>query len=156
MKEITLVKGNLHKPEVIALLQDHLDQMAGTAPPESRHALDLSGLQQPSVHFYSAWLGDQVVGCGAFKQLDNGHAELKSMKTATSFLRKGIAKTMLNHLVAQAQQMGITQLSLETGSMAFFDPARAMYSGFGFQECPPFGDYKEDPNSVFMTLKLDA
>ena len=156
MKKISIIKGNLDKPGVIALLQDHLDQMAGTAPPESRHALDLTGLQQPSVHFYAAWSGESVAGCGAFKQLDAHHAEVKSMKTSTEFLRQGIARAMLNHLVAEAKQRGITRLSLETGSMSFFDPARALYAGYGFVECAPFGDYKLDPNSVFMTLTLNS
>ena len=155
MQAFSLTKGNLDKLEVISLLQDHLDQMAGTAPPESRHALDLSGLQQPSVHFYTAWSGAQLAGCGAFKQLDATHAEVKSMKTASTFLRQGVAQTLLRHIVAQAKSMGIERLSLETGSMAFFDPARAMYSSFGFTECSPFASYKEDPNSVFMTLMID-
>ncbi len=151
MTQLSMKKGGLEHPAVIRLLQDHLDQMAGTAPPESRHALDLSGLKQSDVHFYGAWVGDDIAGCGAFKVLDNDHAEVKSMKTATEFLRQGVAGQVLAHLMAEARGLGIKRFSLETGSMGYFEPARAMYQRLGFELCAPFGNYKEDPNSVFMT-----
>ncbi|GGX73618.1 GNAT family N-acetyltransferase [Saccharospirillum salsuginis] len=149
-----IVLDNLEGPEVADLLQDHLDQMAIHSPPESRHALDLDGLKSPSVTFWSAWDGDNLMGCGALKELDARHGELKSMKTANAYLKRGVAKALLRHILAEAERRGYRRVSLETGSMAAFDPARRLYANFGFTDCDPFADYVEDPNSVFMTLEL--
>lgn len=146
---------NLESPQVIALIREHLAAMEPTAPPESRHALDVTGLQRSDVAFWSIWDGDTLAGIGALKQLSPEHAEIKSMKTATAFLRRGVASSMLEHLIQEAKKRGITTLSLETGSMAFFEPARTLYRSFGFAECGPFGSYVVDPNSVFMTMRLD-
>jgi putative acetyltransferase len=150
----TIKKDNLTGPEVAALLEDHLREMALHSPPESIHALDLDALRKPEITFWSVWDKDELVGCGALKQLGAHHAEIKSMRTAPSHRGKGIAKQMLKHILSEAERRGITRLSLETGSMAAFDPARRLYSGFGFVYCDPFADYKEDPNSVFMTKEL--
>jgi putative acetyltransferase len=111
-------------------------------------------LRKPEITFWSVWDKDELVGCGALKQLGAHHAEIKSMRTAPSHRGKGIAKQMLKHILSEAERRGVTRLSLETGSMAAFDPARRLYSGFGFVYCDPFADYKEDPNSVFMTKEL--
>ena len=148
--------GDLDGPEVQALLREHLSSIAPTAPAESRHALDLSGLRDPSVTFWSIWDGETLAGFGALKHLTASHAEVKSMRTAASHLRRGVASLMLNHLIAEAAAKGYTKLSLETGSMAFFEPARRLYESFGFVPCDPFGDYRPDPNSVFMTLSVLA
>jgi len=145
---------NLDSPEVLALLREHLDSLAPTAPRESRHALDVAGLRSPDVTFWSIWEGRELAGFGALKRLTHTHAEVKSMRTAASRLRRGVASTMLRHLIQEAVSRGYSRLSLETGSMAFFDPARRLYASFGFIPCPPFGDYKPDPNSVFMTMQL--
>jgi putative acetyltransferase len=150
----TIKKDDLTGSEVAALLEDHLREMNLHSPPESVHALDLDALRKPEITFWSVWDRDELVGCGALKQVDAHHAEIKSMRTAPSHRGKGIAKKMLEHILSEAESRGITRLSLETGSMAAFDPARRLYSGFGFVYCDPFADYKEDPNSVFMTREL--
>ena len=136
------------------LLQEHLQSMAQHSPPESVHALDIEALRKPEVTFWTAWEGDDLLGCGALKQLDPEHAEIKSMRTASSHLRKGVAKAVLNHLLQEARNRRYCQLSLETGSMQAFEPARKLYTGFGFTYCQPFADYIDDPHSVFMTRAL--
>lgn len=147
--------GSLDDPQVIDLIREHLAAMEPTAPAESRHALDLSGLSDDSITLWSIWDGNQLAGIAALKRLSPKHAEIKSMKTAKSFLRKGIASQLLSHIIEEAKQSGYQQLSLETGSMNFFAPARNLYSSFGFLECGPFEGYVEDPNSVFMTKYFD-
>ncbi|MCH8552894.1 MAG: GNAT family N-acetyltransferase [Natronospirillum sp.] len=146
---------DLESSAVIGLLQDHLAAMEPTAPSESRHALDLEGLRSPEITFWSMWDGTELAGIGALKQLSPEHAEIKSMKTAESYLRQGVASRMVRHILHEAKLRGYKQISLETGSMAFFAPARRLYASFGFAPCPPFGPYVEDPNSVFMTKYLD-
>ena len=143
--------GGLDHPAVVALLQEHLQGMAQLSPPESIHALDLDGLKGTDITFWSAWQDDELVGCGALKQLDATHGEIKSMRTASSHRRKGVAAAMLAHILAEADRRTYRQLSLETGSMQGFEPARRLYVRFGFQSCGPFADYMDDPNSVFMT-----
>ncbi|MEV5886566.1 GNAT family N-acetyltransferase [Streptomyces sp. NPDC052020] len=150
--QITL--DDLSGPEIIAFLDEHVREMRAITPLESKHALGLEGLRKPEVTFWSVRDGGAVVGCGAIKALDPDHAEIKSMRTAASRKRSGIASMMLTHIIAEARQMGFSRLSLETGSADFFAPARALYAKFGFEPCPPFGDYTEDPNSVFMTRLL--
>ncbi|HJR74793.1 MAG TPA: GNAT family N-acetyltransferase [Luteimonas sp.] len=140
--------------EIRELLQEHLQAMERTSPPESRHALDIAGLRQADVTFWSIWDDAELAGCGALKHLDSTHAEIKSMRTAIAHLRKGVASKMLEHLIAEARLRGYRRLSLETGSMDYFEPARKLYASFGFVPCAPFGSYVEDPNSVFMTKAL--
>lgn len=144
----------LERPEVLALLHEHLGAMEHTAPAESRHALDLAGLRGQDVTFWSAWDGPSLAGFGALKALGPDHGEIKSMRTSVSYLRRGVASAMLRHIIQAAGIRGYARLSLETGSMAYFEPARRLYARFGFQFCEPFGDYNPDPNSVFMTLLL--
>jgi putative acetyltransferase len=139
---------------IVALLHEHLRCMAEVSPPESRHALNLDGLRQPGISFWTIWSGPDLVGCGALKELDAHHAEVKSMRVAYAFQKQGVASQMLQHLIAEGQRRGYQRLSLETGSMAYFDPARKLYAKHGFTYCGPFGSYKEDPNSVFMTKEL--
>lgn len=145
---------DLRRPEVIALLQEHLRCMAEASPPESRHALDVEGLREPDVTFWTIWHDAELAGCGALKQLTPEHGEVKSMRTAGAYLRKGVASLMLRHLIKEAKRRGYTRLSLETGSMAYFEPARRLYASFGFDVCPPFASYREDPHSIFMTRWL--
>lgn len=128
--------------------------MAEHSPPESRHALDLTGLRTPDVSFWSFWDADALVGFGALKELDPEHGEIKSMHTATARRGQGIAAAMLDHIMAEARRRAYRRLSLETGSMAGFAPARALYAKYGFTYCEPFASYREDPNSVFMTRLL--
>lgn len=145
---------DLSDPRIADFLEDHLRDMRATSPPESVHALDLDGLRRPEIAFWSAWDAGTLVGCGALKRLDAAHAELKSMRVAASRRRGGIATSILVHLLAEARRAGYRRVSLETGSMAFFAPAHALYERHGFVRCEPFGDYRPDPNSVFMTLAL--
>ncbi len=145
---------NLERQQVIALLEEHLQDMYATSPPESVHALDVSKLKLPSITFWTGWDGEQLLGCVAMSQLEDGHAELKSMRTTPSARKQGVASRLLNHVIEQAKHQGIQRLSLETGSMAFFEPAHRLYEKHGFVYCEPFGDYQPDPNSRFMTLAL--
>lgn len=145
---------DLRGPEIAALLQEHLDDMALHSPPESIHALDLDRLRRPEITFWTLWQDGELLGCGAIKQLDATHAEIKSMRTSNRHRRKGVAATMLQHILVEAQRRGYRRLSLETGSPAAFAPARELYARFGFLACGPFADYVEDPYSVFMTREL--
>jgi len=145
---------DLMGPEIAELLSEHLQCTAKVSPPESRHALDLDGLRKPDITFWSVWEGLELAGCGALKELDAGHAEIKSMRTAKAHLRKGVATMLLQHIIKEAKRRGCRRLSLETGSMAYFEPAHRLYSKFGFKKCAPFASYVEDPNSIFMTKEL--
>ena len=147
-------RDDLRGPEIAQLLQEHLHDMHRVSPPESVHALDLESLRQPDITFWTIWDAGTLAGCGAIKELDPQHAEIKSMRTASAHRRKGVARQLLQHLLAEARQRGYTRVSLETGAMDFFLPARALYASFGFENCPPFSDYIADPNSVFMTKAL--
>lgn len=149
-----IVVDDLTGPEIAALLEAHVAELRSISPPESKHALDLDGLRQPDTVMWSVWEGDQIVGCAALKDLGDGHAELKSMRVATEHQGKGIASTLLQHVLSEARSSGFSRISLETGSMDFFAPAHRLYARHGFTNCGPFGTYKEDPNSVFMTLAL--
>lgn len=142
---------NLDSPQVIALVREHLASMTQTSPAESCHPLDLDGLRGMDVTLWSVWDGENLAGIGALKHLSPKHAEIKSMRTARSYIRKGIASKMLRHIILEAGKKGYKRLSLETGSMEYFEPARRLYESFGFTPCEPFGDYVKDPNSVFMT-----
>ncbi|WP_019415789.1 GNAT family N-acetyltransferase [Paenisporosarcina sp. TG20] len=137
--------------EVTKLVREHLHSMTLNSPPESIHALNLEQLKGPKITFWSAWEGNELVGCGALKELDDQHGEIKSMRTSSLHLRKGVAKRLLQHMIKEAKLRGYRRLSLETGSMDTFKPARRLYASFGFTYCNPFSDYTEDPNSVFMT-----
>ena len=145
---------DLRGREIADLLREHLRCMTSVSPPESCHALDLEELRHPTVTFWTAWHGSELAGCGALQEFDPTHAEIKSMRTAYAYQRKGVASQMLRHLMQDARRRGYRRLSLETGSMAYFEPARRLYAAFGFTNCAPFGSYIADPNSVFMTVEL--
>lgn len=154
-------KGSLNDTRVIALLHAHLLRARAETGPGSAHALDLSGLRAPDITFWSAWdgggpgdAGATVIGVGALKELSADHGEVKSMHTAEAVRGRGVGGAMLRHIIAEARARGMTRLSLETGSWPYFAPARGLYARHGFVECGPFGDYRSDPNSVFMTLAL--
>ena len=145
---------DLRGPEIIALLREHLRCMEQVSPPESRHALNLDGLRQPEITFWTIWHDATLAGCGALKQLTPHHGEIKSMRTATCYLRQGVASRMLTHILEEAKRRRYHRLSLETGAFPYFEPARKLYTNFGFKLCEPFADYKSDLNSVFMTKEL--
>ena len=146
---------NLTHPAVLALLDAHLEHMHATSPPESVHALNTDELRAPGITFWSAWEGDDVLGCAALKELDPGHGEIKSMRTASAHLGKGVASRLLQHRVGVAQARGYRRLSLETGTGEAFEAAHQLYLKFGFEECGPFADYTLDPFSRFMTLVIN-
>ena len=145
---------DLRGPEIIALLHEHLRCMEQVSPPESRHALDLDGLRKPEITFWTIWNGSDLTGCGALKQLDPHHGEIKSMRTASAYLRQGVASRMLTHIIDEAKRRRYRRLSLETGARAYFQPAHQLYASFGFSKCGPFATYKLDPNSLFMTKEI--
>lgn len=158
MSVIRILENDLASDQMIALIRDHLAhlrQLAPDSPPESRHALSLDGLRHHDVTLWGAWQAQTLVGCIALKTLDRRHGEIKSMRTAQGFERRGIASLLLEHLIAVARRRSLQRLSLETGSQPGFAAARAFYQRHGFRHCAPFADYVEDPNSVYMTRGLD-
>ena len=155
-----IVEGGLDDPRVVELVLTHLRRALSVTPRGSAHALDLSGLRVPEITFWSAWegAGDDaaLVGVGALKTLSGDHGEVKSMHTAEGARGRGVGSAVLRHIIAEARARGMTRLSLETGAFDYFAPARALYARHGFEACAPFGDYRPDRNSVFLTLALPA
>ena len=152
-----IAPDDLTGPEVVAFLEAHVAQLRSLGPPESTHALDLAGLRSPQVRFWSAYDAGELVGCAALKDLgpgDPGHGELKSMRTAPARVREGIAARVLSHVLDEARAAGFTRVSLETGASAFFGPAHALYRRHGFVDCEPFGSFRPDPLSIFLTREL--
>lgn len=147
-------RADFADPRLPEFLEAYLDELAPTAPAESRHALDLSGLQQPTVRLFVAYDGQDIVGTGALAAIEPGHEELKSMRTAPASRGSGVASRMLGHLLADARSRDVARISLDTGTMDFFRPARALYAKAGFVECEPYGRHVLDPNTVYLTLAL--
>ena len=145
---------DLRGADIRALLEDHLAEMHRNSPPESVHALDLDALRRPGITFWSAWDATGLLGCGALLELDRKHGEVKSMRTPQARRRTGAGRALLTHIIGVARERGYERLSLETGSVAAFEPAHRLYESAGFTRTGPFGAYVEDPNSVFMTLDL--
>ncbi len=145
---------DLSGPEIAQFLEAHIQDMKSASPPESKHALDLEALKASDITFWTVWDENKLIGCGAIKELDKTHGEIKSMRTSTPERGAGIGSFLLTHILEEAKLRGYTRVSLETGSMAFFEPARQLYKKFGFTYCDPFADYKYDPNSVFMSTSL--
>jgi putative acetyltransferase len=145
---------DLSRPQIHALLREHLRNMHEVSPPESVHALDLEGLRNSEITFWTIWEGAQLLGCGALKELDRLQGEVKSMRTPQTLRRRGAGRALLIHIIDVARARGYQRLSLETGSMAAFLPAQRLYESAGFSFCGPFGEYTNDPNSAFMTLAL--
>ena len=145
---------DLTHPAVHALLEEHMAGMRALSPPECVFALDLAKLRHPAISFWTAWDGDALIGCGAVRELDPAHGEIKSMRTPNALRRRGAAKAILQHIIATARQRGYQRLSLETGTHPGFSPAHVLYQNAGFVDCGPFGDYQPDPHSRFFTLQL--
>jgi putative acetyltransferase len=152
---------DLQDRRIAAFMEEHLEDMHATSPPESVHALDLQRLRQSDIQFWTAWLTDiaapapgRLVGTGALKSLSRTHAELKAMRTAAAVRGQGVARAMLEHILGKAVDAGCERISLETGTQPFFEPARRLYQRYGFEECAPFGSYRPDPYSCFMTRTL--
>ena len=153
---ILIGRDTPEREDVLQLLGEHLADMYATSPPESVHALDPAGLAGPDISFWTARENSRLLGCAALKRLAPGDAEIKSMRTTEAARGRGVASALLRHLLAEARDAGYRRLFLETGSQEFFVPARRLYGRHGFVDCPPFAGYQPDPNSVFMTLQLDA
>ncbi|HEX6812291.1 MAG TPA: GNAT family N-acetyltransferase [Planctomycetota bacterium] len=151
----TIRVDDLRSPAVLALLREHLALAAANSPPGSVHALDADALRGSNVTFWSVWLGSELAGIGALKQLDAAHGELKSMRTVRAHLRKGVATTLIRHMLQVAKQRGYRRLSLETGTTEPFAAAQALYQRFGFARCAPFASYRDDGFSICMTRTLD-
>jgi putative acetyltransferase len=149
-----ITPGDFTDPRVVDLLHYQFAKSQAHSGPGSSHALDLEGLQSPDITFWTAWDGETLVAMGALKQLSEHHGEVKSMHTAQAVRRRGAGSAMLGHIISVARSRGITRLSLQTGSWDYFRPAVALYRRQGFIECPPFGGYAPDPNSIFMALDL--
>jgi len=149
-----IVVDDLSGPEIAALLEAHLDDMRRHSPPGSVHALDLDRLRQPDITFWTAWDGTALMGCGALRELDAAHGEIKSMRTDPAYLRRGVAAALLDEIIATARARGYRRLSLETGRPAPFQPAHRLYEHYGFSECPPFADYVLDDFSICMTRDI--
>ena len=152
--EFLIREDDLTGAEVTALLRLHLDEMHQWSPPESVHAMPIERLRAPDVTFYSAWQGNRLAACGALKQLDLRHGELKSMRAHPDFRGRGAGRAMLDHLLGEARVRGYSRVSLETGRPEAFRPARTLYQANGFAECPPFADYAADAFSICMTRDL--
>lgn len=150
----TIKIDDLTHHAVQTLVAYHISGMLEQSPPESSHALNVQKLRDPAVTFWSAWEGDQLAGIGALKMLDAEHGELKSMRTAEAFLRRGVANKFLQHILQVARARGISRLSLETGTQPGFAACHQLYRKHGFVDCEPFAEYQPDPNSRFMTLVL--
>ena len=147
-------EDDLTGKEIADLLREHLENMHEITPPESVHALDLEALRSPDITFWTAWEGNELLGCGALKELDSKSGEVKSMRTAKAHRRMGVASKILEHIIKEAERRGYDCLNLETGAMPEFAPAQALYTRYRFEYRGPFAEYIDDPNSVFMTKRL--
>ena len=148
------IVGNFDNLEVNDLLKKHFVELRSVSPAGSTHVLDIDGLKDPSIKFWSLWENNKLIGCGALKFLEKGHGEFKSIRVADEFRKKGIGERIINHLIEEAKKLEISKLSIETGAGEFFAPARKLFNKFGFKKSEPFAHYKVDPNSCYFTLDL--
>ena len=148
------IEGNFDNSEVNNLLKKHFIELRTVSPEGSTHVLDIEGLKDPSIKFWSLWENNELVGCGALKFLEKKHGEFKSIRVADKFRKTGVGKKIIDHLIEEAKKLEVSKLSIETGAGNFFLPARKLFSKFGFKKCPPFAHYKIDPNSCYFTLDL--
>ncbi|NDJ25537.1 GNAT family N-acetyltransferase [Nostoc sp. B(2019)] len=154
MSRLHIREDDLTGKNIADLLREHLENMHEITPPESVHALDIEALRSSDITFWTAWDGEELLGCGALKELSSTSGEIKSMRTAKAYRRQGVASKILEHIIKEAQRRGYDCLNLETGAIPEFAPARALYTRYGFEYRDPFAEYINDPNSVFMTKKL--
>ena len=148
------IEGNFDNPEVNELLKKHFIELRSVSPEGSTHVLDIDGLKDPSIKFWSLWENNKLIGCGALKFLEKNHGEFKSIRVADEFRKNGIGERIINHLIEEAKKLKISKLSIETGAGEFFAPARKLFNKFGFKKSEPFAHYKVDPNSCYFTLDL--
>ena len=148
------IEGNFDNLEVNDLLKKHFIELRSVSPAGSTHVLDIDGLKDPSIKFWSLWENNKLIGCGALKFLEKAHGVFKSIRVADEFRKKGIGERIINHLIEEAKKLEISKLSIETGAGEFFAPARKLFNKFGFKKSEPFAHYKVDPNSCYFTLDL--
>ena len=149
-----IIENNFDNIEVNDLLTKHFIELRSVSPDDSCHVLDIKGLRNPSIKFWSFWDNNQLIGCAALKFLDNEHGEFKSIRVEDRFRGKGIGEKIISYLINVSKKEGIKKLSIETGSGDFFSSARKLFKKFGFKTCVPFADYKEDPNSCYFNLEI--
>ena len=149
------IEGNFDNPEVNELLTKHFVELRAASPEGSAHVLDIPGLKVPSIKFWSLWDNEKLIGCGALKFLDKEHGEFKSIRIHDNFRKQGKGINVINHLINEAKKLKIKRLSIETGAGDFFIPARKLFKNTGFTICEPFAHYKEDINSVYLTMLID-
>ena len=149
------IEGNFDNPQVNELLTKHFIELRLVSPSGSTHVLDIAGLKDQSIKFWSLWENDELIGCGALKFLDKSHGEFKSIRVADKFRKKGFGEKIIYYLIERSKKLEIKKLSIETGSGKFFEPARKLFKKFNFQACPPFAHYKKDLNSCFYTKDID-
>ena len=148
------IEGNFDNAEVNELLKKHFIELRSVSPEGSAHVLDIEGLRDPSIKFWSLWENNELVGCGALKFLEKKHGEFKSIRVADKFRKTGVGEKIIDHLIEEAKKLEVSKLSIETGAGNFFLPARKLFSKFGFKKCSPFAHYKNDPNSCYYSLDL--
>ena len=154
MLMIKSIENNFDHPKVNHLLIKHFIELRSVSSKGSTHVLDIPGLKDPSIKFWSLWNNNHLIGCGALKFIGQNHGEFKSIRVSDDFRNRGIGSKIISHLIIQAKKLGIKKLSIETGSGKFFLPARKLFENFKFSKCKPFAHYKEDPNSCYYTLDL--
>ena len=150
------IEGNFDNPEVDDLLRKHFIELRSVSPAGSTHVLDIDGLKNPSIKFWSLWENEKLMGCGALKFLNENHGEFKSIRVADQYRGKGYGKKIISHLIAEAKELKIKKISIETGSGEFFKSARRLFKNFGFEKCEPFSHYKTDANSCYMNLEINS
>jgi|TARA_B110000438_G_scaffold295852_1_gene339563 putative acetyltransferase len=148
------IEGNYDNSEVHDLLVKHFIELRSVSPKGSVHVLDIAGLKDPSIKFWSFWNNDQLIGCGALKFLGKDHGELKSIRINDFFRKKGYGIKLINLMLDKAKKLNLKKISLETGDGPFFNPARKLFIQCGFKACKPFAHYKDDPNSCYLSMLL--
>ena len=150
-----IIEGNFDHPDVNELLTKHFIELKAASPEESTHVLDIKGLKDPSIKFWSLWENDNLLGCGALKFLDKEHGEFKSIRVHDNFRRQNIGIKLIEYLIIEAKKLNIRKISIETGAGEFFKPARKLFKRCDFKPCQPFGHYKVDPNSLYYTKQIN-
>ena len=148
------IENNFENIEVNKLLIKHFVELKAVSPEGSVHVLDINGLKDPTIKFWSFWENDQLLGCGALKFLSKDHGEFKSIRVADAFRKKGNGKKIIKHLIDEAKKLEIKKISIETGAGIFFMPAKKLFDKSGFKLCPPFAHYQEDHNSCYMSMLI--
>ena len=148
------IEGNFENIEVNELLNKHFVELRSVSPAGSTHVLDIEGLKDNSIKFWSMWKNEELIGCGALKFLNKDHGEVKSIRVADKFRKNGNGIKIINKLIEKAEKLNIKKISVETGAGKFFKPARELFILSGFKLCKPFAHYKEDINSVYMSMLI--